>query len=231
MKKALIWLFLAATLLLCFSSCATESYDLLYSTEQNGITFCARGSGTRLRQIVIKKGDAIIWSKQVHVDEAVGNLNGTYGFAVTDLNFDGHPDFTVAESVDGECATYRCWLYNTVRDSYIESEELSGLCNVQADEELQAVFSFSHTYEAEAYGEASAAYSECDRATKYVWENGELIPEMYVSITYYSEAKRYCYEVASYDRTLGKFIESGDKWLTPEEYEKTDMSFLYYYRD
>ena len=36
--------------------------------------------------------------------------------------------------------------------------------------------------------------------------------------------------VAYYDEELGDYLDSSDKWLTKEEYESTDWSFLYYFK-
>jgi hypothetical protein len=162
----------------------------------------------------------------------VGALDGTYGFEVLDLNFDGYQDFMIASNVAGEAISYLCWLWDPSGGGYVQSKELSGLCNVHPREDLKAIFAFSHTYEVEQeYLDAPASSISADSTTKYVWKNGVLTPEVRATITYYSEFKRYCYSLAYYDAELGRFGMSDDRWLTPEEYEARDMSFLYYFRE
>jgi len=237
MKKLLL-LLLSLSLLLC--SCAAEQYDLLYETEVDGLTYCVRGSGTRAKQVVVKQGDEVLWSKRAKVAKDVGSLGGDYGLQVADLNFDGHNDVMIATEVAGDCVAYLCWLYDTKKETYVKNEELTGLCNVaplvyeneNTNVRTQAVFAFEHTYETEqAYDDVPAASISSDITTMYVWQkDGTLKPEKRVSITYYSESTMYCYSVSWYDDKTGKFEDSDDKWMTPEEYKTYDMSFLYYFK-
>lgn len=231
MKKALLALLLCLATLGTLVGCAKEQHDLLYQTEENGVTYCVRGSGTRAKQVVVKEGADVVWSQKVKVSSAVGTRGGSYGFEVLDLNFDGHDDFMIANDHAGESTSYLCWLWDTEKSTYVQSKELSGLCNVKTDEKLKAVFSFSHTYQSEeAYLDVPASSISTDSSTKYQWKDGVLLPKIRVSITYYSENDKYCYSVAYYDEALGKFEDSDDKWLTPEEYKTYDMSFLYYFK-
>lgn len=231
MKKTIVLLLLCLSLLLSFAACAAEKHDLLYETEIDAVTYRVRGSGSRAKQIVLKKEDAVIWSQAVNVSSTVGSLGGNYGFEVLDLNFDGHKDFMIADNKSGDAVSYICWLWDEDEADYVRSEALSGLCNVQADSEMKAIFAFSHTYEYEkAYADAPASSITTDSATKYQWLDGKLIPAIRVSIIYYSETDLYCYSVAYYDAELEEFGDSDDVWLTPEEYKEQDMSFLYYFK-
>ena len=224
--------FFLACLLLCLlvcTGCAAERHDLLYEIERDGVVYCVRGNGTQAKQIVIKKDGSLIWSQRVKVDREIGNLGGTYGFELQDLNFDGLLDLLIAVEKTKDCVSYVCWLRDADRLSFTESAELSGLCNIYADERLQAIFAFSQT--AEARGENG--YSTCDKTTKYVWEEGKLIPDMYAAINYYSGATQfpYCYSVAYYDAEIKDFKDSSDDWMTAEEYRSLDWDFLYYFKD
>ena len=231
MKKALLALLLCLATLGTLVGCAKEQHDLLYQTEENGVTYCVRGSGTRAKQIVVKEGEKVIWSQKVKVTSAVGSRGGNYGFEVLDLNFDGHADFMIANDHAGETTSYLCWLWDTEKSTYVQSKELSGLCNIRVNDELKAIFSFSHSYKTEqAYQDVPASSISTDSATKHQWRNGKLTPTIRVSITYYSENDQYCYSVAYYDEELGNFGDSDDRWMTPEEYKTYDMSFLYYFR-
>ncbi len=231
MKKRLLALLLCVLVLLSAAGCAAERYTLLYRLTVGPITYCVRGNDTRPRQIVLKAGDEVIWSTGVKVSSKVGAGDGTYGFEVLDLNFDGYQDFMLPNNVSGECTFYLCWIWDPASGNYLQSKELSGLANIQTREDMKAIFTFAHSYEEEkAYNDAPAASITTDSTTKYIWKDGKAVPETRASITYYSEFDRYCYSVAYYDEDLGGFGDSDDRWLTPEEYAERDMSFLYYFR-
>ncbi|MBE6553464.1 MAG: hypothetical protein E7666_03880 [Ruminococcaceae bacterium] len=232
MKKRLLAFFLCLLVLLSAPGCAAERYSLLYRLTVGPITYCVRGNGTRPRQIVLKADDEVIWTTSVKVSSKVGAGDGTYGFEVLDLNFDGYQDFMIPNNVSGECTFYLCWLWDPESGDYRQSKELSGLANIRVNNDMKALFTFAHSYEEEkAYPDAPAATISTDSTTKFIWKDGKPIPEIRASITYYSEFERYCYAVAYYDEDLEKFGDSDDRWLTPAEYAERDMSFLYYFRN
>ena len=231
MKKRLLSLLLCILCLFSASGCAAEQHSLLYQITVGPITYCVRGTGSKARQIVLRANDEVIWSTGIKVSGNVGSLDGTYGFDVLDLNYDGFQDFMIVNDVAGEAMSYLCWLWNPTSGNYEKSNELSGLCNIQQRVDLKAIFAFTHTYKLEdAYLDAPASSVTSDSTTKYVWKKGVLTPEIRATITYYSEFDRYCYSLAYYDEELGDFGMSDDRWLTPEEYKQRDMSFLYYFR-
>jgi len=233
MKRFLIVL-LCISMLTALVSCGAESGDLLYSVDhEDGKTYCVRGSGTQAEQIVVKSGNDVLWNVKIDVSDEVGNRGGTYGFSADDLNFDGYRDLSIATDVDGDCASYKCYLYNASSGRYDYSEVLSNLYNVKADAKLKAVFGFTHSYQSEpAYLDVPACYITTDSATKYVWKNGILTPDIRVSIIHYSETSRYLYSVAYYDAETKTFEEDYGKevWMTPEEYQAADKSVVYYFK-
>ena len=230
MKAIKLYSLLLCTLLLLplLVSCKGERFDLLYEVEQNGLTFCARGKGDRVKQIVVKEDGKVIWSKRVVTDKKMEKTDNTYGLAVQDVDFDGYDDILIAIETKGEGTRYDCYVRVGAKPQYNLHEELSALLTVKADERLEAIFTFSESMEARG----DSAYLRTDKVTKYFWQNGKLVPDMYVAIHYYSagDQKPYCYSVAYYDEELGDFLDSTDKWLTKEEYESTDWSFLYYFK-
>ncbi len=230
MKKRLLSLLLCILCLCTSVGCAVEQHTLLYQLTVGSTTYCVRGTGTKARQIVLRENGEVIWAKSVKVSGSVGAQDGTYGFEVLDLNFDGNNDFMIANNVAGDTISYLCWLWNPTSGTYEQSNELSGLCNIQPREDMKAIFAFTHTYELEdAYLDSPASSISADSTTKYVWKDGKLIPEIRATITYYSEFKRYCYSLAYYDEELGRLGDSDDRWLSPEEYKQHDWSFLYYF--
>lgn len=233
MKKLLIVL-LCISMLTTLVSCGAESGDLLYSVHhEDGKTYCVRGSGTRAEQLVVKAGDEVLWSVGVDVSKKVGDRGGSFGFSADDLNFDGYRDLSIATDVDGDCSSYKCYLYNPSSGKYDYSKVLSDLYNVKADAKLKAVFGFTHSYKSEpAYLDVPACFISTDSATKYVWKDGVLTPEMRVSMVYYSETSRYLYSVSYYNAKTQTFEEDYGKevWMTADEYQAADKSVVYYFK-
>ena len=222
-------LLLCALLLLpILTSCVWERHELLYEVEQNGLTYSVRGKDGRVKQIVVKENGKAIWSKSIQTDRKMAKIDDAYGFLLQDLNFDGYDDILIATQKEGECVTYDCYIRLGKEIEYKRNEELSSLYNVRANERLQAIFAFEQTREARG----DNAYTTCDKAVKYFWKEGKLVPDMYVAIHYYSnsELHPYCYAVSYYDEELGKFMDSYDDWLTKEEYKNADLSVLYYFK-
>ena len=215
-------------LLPLLASCKVERFDLLYEIEQNGLTFSARGSGDRVKQITVEENGKVIWAKRIRTDTALEKIDNTYGLLVQDVDFDGYDDILVAIEGEGDLIRYDCYIRVGEKPQYNLNEELSALDNVRADARLGAIFAFSQSTDARG----NDAYLKTDKTTKYFWKNGKLVPDMYVALHYYSggDQKPYCYAVAYYDEELGHFLDSTDKWLTEEEYETTDWSFLYYFK-
>lgn len=231
MKKRLLSLLLCLAMLLPLTACAAEQYDLLYEITVDTRTYRVRGSDFRAKQVVVKEGDDVLWSKKIKVSASVGSLGGDYGLEILDLNFDGAMDLMIPYDVAGDEVFYLCWLWDTEKNSFVESKALTGLCNVATDPEWKAIFAFSHFYEYEpAYEDAPANEKTVDSTTKYVWKDGVLTPSIRASISHDSSTDRYCYSVAYYDAELGDFGDSDDKWMTAEEYQSYDMSFLYYFK-
>ena len=181
-------LLLCALLLLpILTSCVWERHELLYEVEQNGLTYSVRGKGGRVKQIVVKENGKAIWSKSIQTDRKMAKIDDAYGFLLQDLNFDGYDDILIATQKEGECVTYDCYIRLGKEIKYKRNEELSSLYNVRADERLQAIFAFEQTREARG----DNAYTTCDKAVKYFWKEGKLVPDMYVAIHYYSNSEVY----------------------------------------
>ncbi len=229
MKKRIFTLVAIALLLLpALSACAMEQYDLLYSVERNGYTYAVRGTSNRVKQVVVKQGEQLLFAKKVKTDASVSSMDGTYGLAVADLNFDGRDDVMVATEVNGDAVAYQCFLWNEEKQSFVKDDSLTGLCNIRVDTELQAIFAFAHTYRIEpAYADAPESSISTDMTTKYVWEDGQLRPDVRASITFYSESNRYCYSVSYWDSEDQKLGDSDDNWLTPEEFARNKAAGKY----
>ena len=233
MKIKILSLILCLTFLLTLASCAFERHDLLHSIEIDGVTYCVRGSGTRAKQLVVKRGDDVLWAKSVKVAKAVGLQGGEFGFDAVDLNFDGAVDLMLATDVDGDRLSYVCYLYDAEKETYVKSDVLAPLYNIRTDAELKAIFGFDHTYKTEkAYADVPETYTSADVATKYVWKDGALVPEIRVSLTYFSETDMYLYSVAYYEAETGKFADDyeKEKWMTPAQRQGLDFSMIYYFK-
>ncbi len=226
---------LSVLLLLCLfcslASCGGERYDaLVVIDDAEGLTFSVRGSGNRAKQVTVKRGEELLFAQKVKVDRKVGSLGGTYGFQVLDLNFDGHSDMMLVDKVAGEEKRYVCWIADG-QGGYHKSLELSGLCNIQADEKLEMLMSYSHSfYRDREYSDVPSATVTTDTVTRYIWVDGVATPFRRVSLTAYSETHRYCYSVSDYNTEEGAFSEPDDVWLSEEEYKQADFSFIFYFR-
>ena len=225
-NKALCLILFLALALSALSSCAS-SYETLYETVSNGITYRVNGANGVPREIIVLNYDSVLWKKRINVTEEVGNLHGSYGFFTTDFNFDGKTDFMIAcEKKEDDVYSYLCYINNGTNTSFAISDELSALYNVRANRELSAIFGFTR----EKTQTEGKYYALCDASTKYVWEKGALLPQIRASVTYYSKQKLYCYSVAYYDKETKSFGPTTDRWLSPREYEQADMDFLYYFK-
>ena len=226
-KVCSLILCLLLVLPLC-TACVWERHTLLYETEQNGLTFCVRGKNDRVKQVVVKEDGKAIWSKSIKTDRDMEKIDDAYGLSVQDLNFDGYDDILVAVAKNGECISYECYLRVGKDQKYALHEELSAMCNVKADAEKKAIFTFEQSVD---YRDDGIAIS-CDKVIKYLWDKGELVPDNYAAIYHSSEdvRKPYRYAVAYYDEELGDFLDSDDVWLTKEEYKARDWGFLYYFK-
>ena len=234
MKKRiliLLCLLLIAGCLLPFSSCASGS-QLLYSVTDGDRTFEIYGSDSRASRIRVTDQDGNqLWQTKVKAKKSVGEQNGTYGFQILDLNFDGYNDLKIAVDASGEQLTEICFLQDPKTGKYHRSDAFSGLYTVGVDPKQHAIFSFSHTrVDEEAIGDDPATYTLTDTTTAYVWEDGKLVPYRRMSLIYYSETDSYCYTVSDYSNVINDFLEGSDRWLSPKEYESTDFSLLYYFK-
>ncbi len=233
MKKRIVACVCCLLMLFGCASCAKERHDLLYSIEQGDLTYCARGTNMRPKQIVVKRGEEILFAQKVKVDSDVGTRGGNYGLTVLDLNFDGVDDVMIANAVYGDCVSYLCWLWDAQANTFVQSESLSGLCNVSTNPEKKAVFAFSHTFEREhAYLDVPETSITSDITTKYVWVGGELVPDVQISLIYYSETDMYCLSVAYYDTQTKQFSIDNTKedWIKSSEIDEYDLSELYYFK-
>ena len=233
MKKRLLLLILCACICASlFSACAAERYDSLYYVDQDGYTFGVRGTGTQVKQLVIKKGDEILLTEDLKVSKSVGSRGGNYGLQVLDLNFDGYVDVMIADEFEKECLFYQCWLWNLTKGTFEKSEDLSGLANIKVDHNTKSIFAY--TTKTTSTPAPSPEYSDLtvirDTTTKYIWENGVFHPTVAASITYYSETDMYEYAVYYYNAETGKMEEDQNKWMTPAEYREADLDFIYYFR-
>ncbi len=230
-RMRMLSILLLLSILCSLVSCSGERYKgKVVIDDAQGLTFSARGSDKRIKQVTVKRGEELLFSEKVKVDRKVGTLGGSYGFQVLDLNFDGRSDMMLVDKVAGEEMRYICWIAGE-DGSYTRHPELTGLCNVAVDEKLKMVMSYRHSYEVTEGGDGRPDSTvTTDTVTRYIWENGELVPFRRVSLTYYSETERYCYSVSDYDTVRKEFPDPDDVWLTPAEYEKEDFSFLFYFR-
>ncbi|MBQ9132079.1 MAG: hypothetical protein IJX62_06385 [Clostridia bacterium] len=229
MKKT-ICILLLCLLTLTTISCANSGFKTYYSKEIDGITYSIRGKSEARLQLYITQGEKVLLSEKLTRSKNLGDPAEDFGLQVLDLNFDGALDVMLPTGKDGDCVSYSCFLKNATGDGYTYSAELSALCNLRTDEDLLAVFGFSHTFLREEYPDSPDYTVSTDTTTKYVWREGKLQPQIRVSLSYYSQTDLYCYSVSYYDTVAEEFNDPDDRWLTPEEYRDVDFEFLYYFK-
>ena len=232
MKKAIS--LLLAAILLALSLCslaACGASTLLRSLSDGTRTYELYGRGSKPARILVTENGETVWEERISVKKSVGDRNGTYGFDILDLNFDGYTDIKIAVDGKDDQLTERIFLQSPFDQTYEESDLFDGLYTVGVDEKQEAVFSFTHkTTYSKDYEEGKGIYVSADTTTAYFWGNGVLVPYRRVSLTYYSERNLYIYSVSDYNEEEGRFFDSDDRYIYPDEYEKTDFSFLYYFK-
>lgn len=232
MKKSLSVLLATALLaasLFSFVSCAATAP--LYSVTNGARTYEIYGKFKKPSRIVVSENGSPVWEQKVNVKKAVGERNGTYGFAVLDLNFDGYADIKLAIDGKDDQLIERVFLQNPESGSYEESDLFEGLYTLGTDATQKAVFSFTHkTSYSKDYEEGKGIYISEDATTAYLWENGALVPYRRATLTYYSERNVYIYSVSDYNSAEGTFYDSDDKRIYPDQFDQADFGFLYYFR-
>lgn len=229
MKMKRICVCLACTLLALLLAACSAHKDLLYTTTDGERTISVLGSGDRVWYLSVSEGGKEIWSHRIYADKTVGARNGTYGFRLMDVNFDGKNDLVIAITAENDVTTEQVYLQTS--GGYELSTALDGKCNLAIDTRQELVFAFQHTDRIEQDASVAKTYHVItDRATAYSWQGNTLVPRRYVSLTYYGGSDRYCYSVADYEATTGTWKDSDDRWMTPEEYAAQAFDGLYYFK-
>lgn len=231
MKTKQICACLACILLALLLAACGKHNELLYAVADGERTVSVLGSDSRVWYLSVSEGGKEIWSKRIYADKTIGARNGTYGFRLMDVNFDGKNDLVVAITAEGDVTTEQVYL-QTSGGSYELSTALEGKCNLAIDARQELVFAFQHTDRIEQDASVAKTYHVItDRSTAYSWQGNTLVPRRYVSLTYYGGSDRYCYSVADYDAKTGTWEDSDDRWMTPAEYATQTFDGLYYFKD
>lgn len=229
MKNKRFLFLLALSLLLLLSSCA-ERRVLLSAPVGEGRSVSLLGSGDRPDRISVSDSSGEIWKRKLSVKKEIASLDSGAWLSVADFNFDGLPDLAVAEKSDGDVIYRSVFLAGSDR-SYRKSDFLSSLGNLAvADHAEGSLFSFDRSVTTGRGEEARKITVTTDTATKYLWVDGAPVPEIRVSLTAYSDTGMRCYAVSYYDGESGAWDSYEDQWLTEDEFENADFSFLYYFR-
>ena len=217
-------LFILVSLLLCpilLTSCAHK--QPLYRVVDGTRTYEIYGNA-RTRRICVSENGVTVWEEKIKAEKNVGEQNGTYGFAVMDMNFDGLTDLKIALSADGEKLTEVCYLQDANTGQYKKSESLSQLYTVGVVPDQQLVLSYLGITTDDSNG------STVETVVSYRWQNDSLIPYRRLTVTYYPSQSIYCYGVSDYLEESRSFDDPSEQWLSPEKFAQTDWSFFYYFR-
>ncbi len=92
-----------------------------------------------------------------------------------DMNFDKVPDISIAAYKDGKNIGYYCWLYDSITNTYVYSEELSALNNITVDAENKQILSTVYSGKKEVVKVYSWVEGKLTEQKTY-GENNETVP-------------------------------------------------------
>ena len=208
---------LLATLLtaISLSSCGAS---MLSQTTVEEMTFILYGKD-RVNRIEVKRGQERIGTyaqKGLPRDMLDAAGDDSYGFLVTDLNFDHKPDMQLAVARNKNGTRHAVYLWDENEGEYVYHEFLSTLQDVGMIASLEVITAREYAYHVDpATTDTPEFYSECNRFILYRWIDGQLTEVHRKEKTYYQESDIYCYMV--YERTENGEMELiRESWITAE---------------
>lgn len=221
MKRSAIWRPLAcllAVLLLTLSlpSCTGK---VLYQVTVDDLTYTLRGVGEHVEQITVTRNGKRVGSYQKRGIK--GELGGeSYGFFVSDLNFDGHLDMFLLTGITGTIQHYACYLWSPEQDTYLYDAPLSALGGMEIDNENQWLTARDYSLTVDPATDDTPEFEiRKDTFSIYRRQNGILTEVHRKELTYYEESDIYCYAVFEPDEQ-GEWESIRESWITADRFDR-----------
>ena len=216
--RTVLTLALTLLLLLALPSCGAK---MLSQMTVEGLTFTLYGKD-RVERIEVTRGEEHIgtYTKKGLSRDVLATLNDdSYGFYLTDFNFDRMPDMRLKVSNNETAVQYACYLWDAERDTYVYHEKLSSLQNMGmvAVEEFITATEYQYTVDP-ATEDTPEMYIEKNAFVLYRWIDGELTEFHRKELTYYEESDIYCYAVLERNDS-GEMEITRESWINAEKFD------------
>lgn len=227
-----------AAVLTVFSLCAVlsscesyEFYDTVNYASANGrITYELYGKDGCVKKIRVSCEDAKtgkVKSLGSYKAEGIDRSelsDGSYGFEVIDLNFDGLPDFRIIHDItaygDNILTKYSNYLCNS-DGTYYARKDLGSIGNVEPDNDTKTLKgqNYAKIFEGKNEKGEYVLFTETISESVYEWRGTTLTEIRRHEVKYYSESDIYC--IADYEINDGGTLEAVDeKWIEADKYKE-----------
>lgn len=205
-------------LLLALPSCGGK---MLGQMTVEGLTFTLYG-GNRVERIVVTRGEEQIGTYEqrgLTADMLAQLGDDSYGFYLTDFNFDRMPDMQLKVGYNGTAVQYACYLWDEESDAYVYHDRLSSLQNTGmiATEEIITATEYEYTVDP-ATADTPEMYIEKNAFVLYRWVDGELTEIHRKELTYYEESDIYCYTILDLNEN-GEWDTTRESWINAEKFD------------
>ena len=192
---------------------------ILHQTTVDGLTYTLHGANNRVEQITVTRDGKRVVSYQKRGIK--GELGGeSYGFFVSDLNFDGHLDMFLLTGITGTIQHYACYLWSPEQDTYLFDATLSALGGMEIDNENQWLTARDYTLTIDPATDDTPEFEiRKDTFSIYRRQNGILTEVHRKELTYYEESDIYCYAVFEPDEQ-GEWESIRESWITADRYDR-----------
>lgn len=234
-RKVIILFAAALTVFsICSVLCSCESYELYdtvnYDSTAGTITYELYGKYGSVKKIRVSRMDAkngksrSLGSYKADGIDRSELSDGSYGFEVIDLNFDGLPDFRIIHDItaygDSTLTKYSNFLCNS-DGTYYARKDLGSIGNVQPDNDTKTLKgqNYAKIFEGKNEKGEYVLFTETTSESIYEWRGTTLTEIRRHEVKYYSESDIYC--IADYEINDDGTLEAVDeKWIEADKYKK-----------
>ena len=214
--RSLVCALAVILLVLSLPSCMGK---MLYRVTVDDFTYTLRGVGDHVEQITVTRDGKRIGSYRKRGIK--GELGGeSYGFFMSDLNFDGHPDMFLLTGFTGTIQHYACYLWSPEQDTYLYDAALSALGGMEIDSENQWLTARDYTLTIDPATDDTPEFEiRKDTFSVYRRQNGIMTEVHRKELTYYEESDIYCYAIFEPDEQ-GEWESIRESWITADRFDR-----------